>query len=135
MSGESHAHARLVEGLAKLVGERHGPSTSLVVFADHHAFGADRPPRIGSYLPDVFACDLQAGLRLIGEAKTAADLETERSRRQLAAFLAHLSLYPNTAFYLAGPLATVPRARYVMRSLRRPEHLHIPVTVTSCGRC
>ena len=135
MSGESATHARLVEALVRLVEERHRLCAGLVVFADHHSFGRDLPPRIGSHLPDVFACDVPAGLRLIGEAKTIPDLETNRSRRQLKAFLDHLSLYPLTAFYLAVPPTALARARYVLRSVASPEHGTIPMTVTSFGLC
>lgn len=136
MSGESAAHVRLIEALIRFIEERHRPPRGLVLFADHHDFGADRPPRIGGHTPDVFASDLPASFRLIGEAKTAPDLETERSRCQIRAFLDHLSLYPNSTFYLAVPPTALARARFVLRSLSPPAgHGSLQVAVLSCGPC
>ncbi len=136
MSGESAAHARLVKALVHFVRERHQPPRGLVVFADHHDFGSDRPPRIGRHMPDVFASDLPVSFRLIGEAKTGADLETDRTRRQIRAFLDHLSLYPGSSFYLAVPPLALARARFVLRSVTvEGNHGEVSMTVTSCDPC
>ena len=53
--------------------------------------GRDRPTMIGGYVPDIFAIDTPETCRIIGEAKTATDCETPRSRLQFIAFLTHLS--------------------------------------------
>lgn len=136
MSGESATHVRLIEALIRFIEERHRPPRGLVLLADHHGFGADRPPRIGGHTPDVFASDLPVSFRLIGEAKTVPDLETERSRRQIKAFLDHLALYPNSIFYLAVPPTALARARFVLRSLSSPEeHGPLQLTVLSYGPC
>ena len=58
---------------------------------------------IGGYVPDVFAVDTPETCRIIGEAKTALDCETDRSRSQMQAFLTHLSRFPNGVFYLCVP--------------------------------
>lgn len=133
MSGESARHVRLVEMLIEAVRNRHRPPRGLVVFADHHGFGGDRPLPISGFTPDVFASDVPATFRVVGEAKTPADLETERSRRQLLAFLDHLALYSGSAFYLAVPFPSAPRARALLRSVQMPEHQAVAVEVLACA--
>jgi hypothetical protein len=132
MSGESAHHIRLVEVLIQTVERDHRPRGGLMVFADHHRFGADRPPNIGGFQPDLFASDVPSTFRILGEAKTPYDLETDRSRRQLMAFFDHLALYPGSRLYLAVPFLTAPRARYILKSVRRPEHDGVTADVLAC---
>jgi hypothetical protein len=132
MSGESAWHVLLVETLIETIEKRHKPPRGLMVFADHHRFGTDRPATIGGYTPDVFASDLPATFRVIGEAKTPADLESDRSRRQIAAFLDHLALYENSILYLAVPFLSVARARFIIRSLTSASHLQIATEIIPC---
>lgn len=80
MSGESAQHVKLVEALIDTTEKRHRPPRGLMVFADHHRFGSDRPPRIAGFTPDLFASDVPSTFRIVGEAKTPDDLETERSK-------------------------------------------------------
>lgn len=132
MSGESQRHVRLVEMLIDTVGQRHANRHDVVIFADHPRFGIDRPAQIGGFTPDLFASDVPATFRVVGEAKTAFDLETERSQRQLVAFLNHLSLYPQSTFYLAVPWLIAPRAHGLLRMLKRRDHAAVHVEVLRC---
>jgi hypothetical protein len=122
MSGESDRHVRLVEMLIDTVNKRHTPRLGLMLFADHHKFGASRPSRIGGHTPDLYAHDVPVTFRIIGEAKTTNDLDTDRSVRQMAAFFDHLALYPGSSFYLAVPWFAVARAEQVVRAIRRADH-------------
>jgi hypothetical protein len=131
MSGESAQHVNLVERLVATVEQRHQTSRGIVVFADHHKFGINQPPMIGGYKPDVFAQDLPETFRVIGEAKTPDDFKSERSLRQIEAFLNHLALYENSTFYLAVPWFLKPRANYVIRDLSRSEHTSIKISILS----
>ena len=132
MSGESARHVRLVEALIRTVESRHQPPRGLLIFADHHRFGTDRPPTIGGFTPDLLASDLPETFRVVGEAKTPADLETERSRRQVLAFLDHLALYAGSVFYLAVPILSAPRARSLLCSVRHSDHLTVIIEVLPC---
>lgn len=127
MSGESSLHTHLVERLLEVVRKEHRPPRGLLVLADHPSFGGNRPPSIGGFLPDVFASDLPATFEVLGEAKTMPDLETERSARQLRAFLDHLCVRPGSMFYLAVPPFNAARARAFLLKLQTP--LHAPVKV------
>jgi hypothetical protein len=129
MSGESARHRFLVERLLDTVEIRHQGVRSVVIFADHHRFGSQLPPMIGDFTPDVLVTTVPATFRLIGEAKTRDDIETDRSRRQLTAFLDHLALHPPSSLWLGVPFDLAPRARVLMRSIRRAEHAGVNVEV------
>lgn len=129
MSGESLLHIRLVEGLIKHVRATHRPPRGLLMLADHRSFGADRPPSIEGFFPDLFASDLPATFEILGEAKTPGDLETERSARQLAGFLDYLALRPSSTLYLMVPPFSRARATTIISRLRRPEHGSVTVKV------
>ncbi len=116
MSRESLTHVSLVEAAAAEIRRRHKDLYSLTMFVDLPSAGRDRPTMIGGYVPDIFAIDTPETCRIIGEAKTAIDCETPRSRLQFIAFLTHLSRFPNGLFYLAVPLFYRVRARTLIES-------------------
>lgn len=117
MSRESALHVSLVELVASEIRRQHGHLYSLVVLIDLPKFGRNRPAHIGGYVPDVFALDVPETCRLIGEAKTAVDLETQRSEKQIQAFLRHLSVFPNSGFYLSVPWFCRTRAQVLVASV------------------
>lgn len=116
MSRESLTHVSLVEAAAAEIRRRHKDLYSLTIFVDLPSAGRDRPTMIGGYVPDIFGIDTPETCRIIGEAKTATDCETPRSRLQFIAFLTHLSRFPNGFFYLAVPWFYRVRARTVIES-------------------
>ncbi len=116
MSRESLIHVSLVEAAAAEIRRRHKDLYSLTMFVDLPSAGRDRPAMIGGYVPDIFAIDTPETCRIIGEAKTAIDCETPRSRLQFIAFLTHLSRFPNGLFYLAVPWFYRVRARTLIES-------------------
>ena len=129
MSGESALHVRLVERLIHHVRLHHVPPRGLLLLADHHAYGSNRPGTIDGFAPDVFASDLPATFEVIGEAKTPLDLESPRSARQIAAFLDYLALRPNSNFYLSVPPFTAARSWTILNRIRQPYHADINIAV------
>jgi hypothetical protein len=89
------------------------------MLVDLPSAGLNRPAIIGGYIPDVFAIDAPETCRIIGEAKTALDCESERSYRQLQAFLSHLSLFPNGTLYLCVPWFYRRRAETLLAAATR----------------
>ncbi len=123
MSGESSRHAALVERLIMAVGAQHNGHGRLLMLADHHSYGNDRPPMIGGFTPDLFAAEIPETFHVLGEAKTQGDLVSDRSARQISAFLDHLTLRPSSCLYLAVPWLCVPKARAIVRAARyAPRH-------------
>jgi hypothetical protein len=129
MSGETRRHVLLVEALIAMTEKQHQGGRGLIILADHHSFGSNRPPKLGGFTPDLFAHDLPITTRILGEAKTEDDLVSERSALQLLAFLEHLALYANSTMYVAVPSETGPRARALLNRIRRPHHSAISVHV------
>ena len=87
---ESVTHLRLVESLIAHISATY---RGFAVFHDLPSLvGAEKPPRIAGFVPDVYAVDAPTTVTVVGEAKTDGDLLTEHSREQLAAFLRYLAL-------------------------------------------
>jgi hypothetical protein len=101
----------------------------LLLLADHADFRLNRPLTIGGFLPDLFASDLPVTFEVVGEAKTFPDLESDRSARQIRAFLDHLAVRSGSNFYLAVPPFTAARARAVLRGLCEPHHTAVSIEV------
>lgn len=129
MSGESLHHVRLVEILIRHVELHFRPVGGLLLLADHHRFGGNRPGRIEGYTPDVVASDLPTTFEIVGEAKTPADMDTERSKRQLQAFLDYLCVRPGSVFLLAVPPYVRPRAKAVLHGIWQPAFDRVSVKI------
>jgi hypothetical protein len=129
MSGESARHVWLVEQLIALVEAECREVRNFVLFADRHGYELSQPQTFGGFKPDIFAHDLPSTFRLIAEAKTSNDLDSERSSRQILAFLEHLSLYPRGTFYLGVPWLAQPKAHGLIKRLKRPEHATVTIRV------
>ena len=74
---------------------------------------------IEGHRPDVLAEDTPASFTLIGEAKTADDLETSHSKMQFRAYLAYLKLRPNPHLVVATPWYVVNSARTLLAAAQR----------------
>ena len=126
---ESARHARLVEAIVAHAEHRVGKLTDILVREDAvRPRRGERPPKVSGFTPDVYASDVPTTMTLIGEAKTAADLDTKHSRAQIAAFLQYLAHTPGGLFVLAVPVSVKPRARWVLRELSRPLGSGAPKT-------
>ena len=113
---ESAAHVRLVDRIVEWISDQHRESRTLCVFRDGDFVGAYvRPPPINNFVPDVFAEDTPPTFTTIGEAKTAADLETKRSQLQIRAFIDFLSIRPRPQLIIATPPVATNTARDIVR--------------------
>jgi len=79
---------------------------------------AEKPNRIDGFVPDVYAFDAPLTTVIIGEAKTRDDLETERSRKQITAYLSYLGQQQSGIFILAVPWHAKRRAQAIVDALR-----------------
>ncbi len=131
---ESATHAGLVQAVIAFVPQELGALAEIAVREDAvRPTRGERPPRIGGFVPDVYATDVPTTRTVIGEAKTRADLETEHSRRQIAAFVHHLALTPGGVFVLAVPLAAGATARRLLAELTAPLASEAPRCVVLDG--
>jgi len=117
---ESPQHSRLVRLIVKFVEQEFALLEWLAIYDDTtEPHRGEKPPRIGGYVPDVFAVDTPRSTTIIGEAKTLRDLSTQRSRDQITGFLNYLSLVHNGVFILATPLLAAGMARTVVAGSHR----------------
>ena len=131
MSGESNEHAFLVTHLTEFVTKQHGCGGNLALYFDDRMYGRERPQRIGSYLPDLYAEDVPRTFVVIGEAKTHLDLISARSRRQVGTFLRYLALYDAAFLYLAVPTLAKPAATTLLRELgSQHESVNVQILTT-----
>ena len=126
---ESTRHARLVKAIIFHLEKRIGTLTEIMIRDDSvRPLRGERPPRLPRFMPDVYATDVPTTKTMIGEAKTARDLETDHSHKQIASFLEHLSHTPNSLFILAVPHNRKARARWLLAELVRPLEGSVPET-------
>lgn len=124
---ESERHARLVKAIIAHLEERVGTISDIAIRDDSiRPLRGERPPKLPRFIPDVYATDVPTTKTMIGEAKTARDLETDRSQMQIASFLEHLSHTPNGLFILAVPPDRKARAKWLLAKLAGPLGVNMP---------
>jgi hypothetical protein len=115
---ESNTHSALVKIIISYIGREHSQLAALGIVNDLSApLGAEKPNRIEGFVPDVYAFDAPLTTVIIGEAKTQADLETEHSKKQIAAYLSFLRHQTTGIFILAVPWQAKRRASAIVSSL------------------
>lgn len=117
---ESRTHVRLVEALVSWIAveQFHGERGCILVDSPDNSAHA-KPPSIAGYVPDVFANGLAGGGVVVGEAKTAGDLERRHTREQLGAFLRYCATRPGSVFVFAVPWHATRYARRLIEIVRR----------------
>jgi hypothetical protein len=115
---ESLRHLEGVVALERFVRARAEQRADLIVYLDAPASDAQKkPPLVGGFRPDLFARTWKDGAFVIGEAKTAHDLESAHSVAQLGAFVGAVTAAPLGAFVLSVPLAVAASARALLEAL------------------
>ncbi len=117
---ESATHQYLVQAMVAWIAERFfSGDPGLVLHDNPTSSSLDRPPPVGGYFPDVFARETSATPLIVGEAKTAHDLERKHSILQIGAFLQHCACYPQSLFVLAVPWYVVRCGRSLLAHLQK----------------
>ena len=116
---ESNLHAFLVQQLVKWIKVQYLKDLSYIVFVDSKEEQGDcRPPKIGNSVPDVYIPHLENFGPIIGEAKTANDLESPHSIIQLKDFLSGCQVYSTSKLVLAVPWELTRTARNLLKQLK-----------------
>jgi len=129
--GESSKHLGLVRCILSYIRGNYVGVDHVATLHDLPGIiGCDKPPKIGTFRPDVYAIDAPLTKTLIGEAKTQADLETDHTRNQFRAFIRFLRLQDNAVFVLAVPWQAKARARIVIQAVvRETEAANVQIVV------
>jgi hypothetical protein len=112
----------LVNLILEYLEQRWGRLPGFLVLSDSsNRVGAEGPPRIGGFAPDVYAADVPITTMVIGEAKTSEDLTRAHSREQLCAYLEHLRFQLKGILIVAVPCFFAASARIVVETARRSQ--------------
>jgi len=127
--GESRAHARLVDAIVSWVRETCDQDPGVVLIDSGNVVAGTRPPAIGSYIPDVYVSRANGYAVIVGEAKTARDLERPHSQAQLAAYLGWCARHENSLLLVAVPWYVTRAARNMIGYLQRTTQTHRVQTI------
>jgi len=117
---ESATHQFLVQQLVQWVSINCLDSKNSVLLVDEPARTAiDKPPNLSGYTPDVYWKSLEGNRVIVGEAKSAHDVESRHSRRQYESFLLHLSRVESGTLLIAVPWHVVNQAKSLVRAIQR----------------
>jgi hypothetical protein len=90
------------------------------------------PPIIGNNRPDVFARDIATSLSIIGEAKTADDIDKRHTFAQLASFFDYLRDQPHSELWMGVPWLCAGMAMRVSVDIRKKLNAeNIPIRVVA----
>jgi hypothetical protein len=113
---ESASHKRLVNELKQWITNNYKDNEDFFIWTDSPQNGISKAPiRIEGFVPDVYAKSLSLPRQIIGEAKTARDLDTKHTENQLTAFLRYCSRNEGSFFVLAVPWDHVRYARSLIK--------------------
>jgi hypothetical protein len=117
---ESTTHMSLVRAIVVWINTHSEFSAHAAVLVSSPESTADNlPPSINGRIPDVFSHHSAINSVLIGEAKTAGDIESYRSREQFADYLRFLSEQKQSHLVVAVPWYCVNQARSLLKAIQR----------------
>lgn len=130
---ESDHHRSLVQALEKEISIDPIWQNHPIIFSDiRNGVALDVPPAIGSYRPDLFARDISTQLVIIGEAKTANDIDNQHTFDQLASFFDFLLSQRQGELWMGVQWLNAGTAIRVCTHIRKKMSAeHIPVRVLS----
>lgn len=101
---ESQQHRRLVQHLHDWVMSTHIHDSPTVVYIDSRQYShISRPPLVNGYIPDLYVSRPDDSGVIIGEAKTANDLENEHTHSQFIAYLSWCAAREGSLLVVAVP--------------------------------
>lgn len=114
---ESANHIKMVESIKLWIENNFEDIENFTVWTDSP--NSTQPVRIEGFVPDVYAKSfLNPNQIIIGEAKTARDIDTKHTELQLSVFLKHCSLIKDAFFILAVPWDLVRYAGSLIKDLQ-----------------
>lgn len=115
---ESAKHIELVRCILTYIQNNYSGIRQVAMLHDLPGFvGCDKPPKIATYRPDVYAIDAPLSRTIVGEAKTQIDLEADHSKNQFMAFLSFLRVQPRPTLIVSVPWQAKATARSLLQGL------------------
>lgn len=117
---ESATHQLLVKQLVLWITSNCADAGGSLLLVDEPSRTAiDKPPGVSGYTPDVYWKTVDGRSVVVGEAKSAYDVESRHSRKQYASFLLHLSRIESGTLVVAVPWHVVNQAKSLIRAIQR----------------
>ncbi len=92
------------------------------------------PPSLCGYRPDVLVSSPKEQCYLVAEAKTSADLETERTKKQISGFIDWLAERERGFIVIGVPWDSTASAKSLLRNILRKKGVaHITAIVRNCS--
>lgn len=118
--GESNSHMVLVNLLANWIADSllcgdHG----YIMVDSPDSYSQNRPPKIYDFVPDVFVINAPGYEFIIGEAKTARDVDSRHTMKQVEIFLRKCAESEKSFFVLAVPWYMVGLAESIVEHYRK----------------
>ena len=127
---ESSIHTNLVRLLAKQINELLPPEDRAHMLIDVPENPPQKkPPRLYGFVPDIFVSNTTRYTFVIGEAKTATDIDKNHTMEQLTAFLKKCSENNNSILVMAVPWHMVRLARSVIWHCKKKADLETVKTM------
>lgn len=113
--GETRAHMELVNRCADWINKRYVGGDSNCILIERPDFpNGKRPFNINGYIPDIMAIRTPEYELILGEAKTANDIDNQHTTDQITAFLTKCNEYRNSLFVVAVPWYRIGLAKSVV---------------------
>lgn len=132
--GESTSHRHLVKALVQGILELHPDvgKAQLYIDSDEHKSNG-LPPSIFGHIPDVYLRERNSKYTVIGEAKTAKDIESRRSRSQYTAYVKWAVSHQPTSIVIATPWHCMAAAKNCLWNICvREKATSIDVLILEC---
>lgn len=123
---ESDKHRELIGQIGLWIRWKFPEAKDFIDDDSDGALGRPRPPSIAGYRPDAFVLGGAQRTTIVGEAKTANDLDSEHSRRQLEAYIAYLSTFSDGVLVVSTQWQARRTAMSLLkRLLRQASAMHV----------
>ena len=121
---ESATHRKMVKRLEQWIVNNYDKSEKIFIWTDTPQNGPSSfPITIEGFVPDLYAKFLSSTEQIIGEAKTASDLDTQHTEKQITAFLRYCAINQNTILILAVPWDLVRYTRSLIKYWKRQSQI------------
>lgn len=130
---ESDHHRSLVKALGgDIVSDSRWNKPPIIYIDLRDGISGEVPPAIGANRPDAFARDLSTGRTIIGEAKTAVDIDNQHTCDQLSSYFLYLQSQAEGELWMAVPWMSAGTALRVSKLMRQQTKAYsIPICVVS----
>ena len=128
--GESLSHIQLVKGMAEWIVRSYcDVEMGHILLDSPEASSLTRPPKIYNFIPDLYVPNTTRKFIIIGEAKTANDLENDHTEEQIGAFLRKCSEFEGAHFVFAVPWHKTRLAKSIIKYIQAKIGLTKHVTI------